>query len=100
MSDTVPGAVIVSSLGNGGPTFLALPDALQGGAVSAVHVPGGTHTEPTSFGLVVDFRTLSPDLQVVTPQAYPAEPSASVSGYAVLVPDEPRLGVAGALHQS
>lgn len=100
MSDTVPSAVTVASLGNDGPTFLALPDAVEGGALSAVHVPGGAYTEPTSFGLVVDVRTLSPDLQVITPHAYPAELPASVSGYAALVPDEHRLGVAGALHQS
>jgi len=101
MSDTVSSAVIVSSLGNEGPTFLPLPDAIDAGALSAQHVQGGAYTEQTSFGLMVDFRTLSPDLQVVTPNAGPAEQPASVSGYAALVPDEDQSpGVAGALHQS
>lgn len=100
MSDTVSSAVIVSSLGNEGPTFLSLPDASGTAALSALHVHGGAYTEQTSFGLMVDFRTLSPDLQVVTPNADPTEPPASVSGYVTLVPDEPSPGVAGALHQS
>jgi len=100
MSDTVSGAVIVSSLGSDGPTFLSLPDALDTAMLSAVHVHGGAYTEPPSFGLMVDFSTLSPDLQAVTPVANPTEPPASVSGYAIsLVPDEPPLGIPGALHQ-
>jgi hypothetical protein len=69
-------------------------------AVSAPHVHGGAYTEQTSFGLMVDFRSVSPDLQVVTPNAGPDEPPASVSGYVALLPDEPSPGVAGALHQS
>jgi hypothetical protein len=100
MSDTVSGAVIVSSLGSEGPTFLALPDALDIGVLSAVHVHGGAYTEPASFGLMVDFSTLSPDLQVITPSAAPVEPPGSVTGYAALMPDEPSPNVAGAMHQS
>jgi hypothetical protein len=99
MSDTVSGAVIVSSLGSEGPTFLSLPDALDAGALSAVHVHGGAYMQPASFSLMVDFSTLSPDLQVV-PSAAPAEPPASVAGYAGLLPDEPSPNVAGAMHQS
>lgn len=99
MSDTVSGAVIVSSLGSDGPAFLSLPDAIDAAALSAVHVPGGAYAEPASLGLTIDFRTLSPDLQAVAPNADQSEPPASVSGYAALLPDEPPLGVAGALSQ-
>ncbi len=100
MSDTVSGAVIVSSLLHDGPTFLSLPDASDAAALGAVHVHGAAYAQPASFGLVVDFSTLSPDLQVITPYADPTEPPASVSGYAAaLMPDEPPLGVPGALHQ-
>jgi hypothetical protein len=100
MSDTVSGAVIVSSLGSDGPTFLALPEVTGAAAINAVHVPGAAYAEPTSFSLLVEFSTLSPDLQVMTPQAGPIEQPASVSGYAIaLVPDEPPLGIPGALHQ-
>jgi hypothetical protein len=100
MSDTVSGAVIVSSLGSEGPTFLSLPGATEIAAVGAVHVHGAAYAEPTSFSLLVNFSTLSPDLQVVTPQAGAIEPPASVSGYTVvLAPDEPPLGVPGALYQ-
>lgn len=98
MSDTVSGAVIVSSLGSEGPTFLSLPDALDTGALSAVHVHGGAYTQPTPFSLIVDFSTLSPDLQV-TPSAAPIEPPASVTGFATLLPDEPSPNVAGAMHE-
>jgi len=100
MSDTVSGAVIVSSLGSEGPTFLSLSDAFDTGALSAVHVHGGAYTEPASFGLLVDFSTLTPDLQVVTPSPAPIELPASVSGYAGLLPDEASPNVAGAMHQS
>ncbi|MGA3401497.1 MAG: hypothetical protein ABSC95_19960 [Acetobacteraceae bacterium] len=101
MSDTVSGAVIVSSLGSGGPTFLFLPDSMDTATFSAVHVHGSAYTGPTSFGLAVDFSTLSPDLQVVTARPEPIEPAASVSGYTiVLAPDEIPPGIPGALHQS
>ena len=40
MSDTVSGAVIVSSLGSGGPTFLSLPDVMDSAIPDALHVPG------------------------------------------------------------
>jgi hypothetical protein len=98
MSDTVSGAVIVSSLGNDGPTFL-FPDASDTVASDALHVPGAAYTEPTSFGLLVDFRTLSPDLQVVTQGADPTDLASSVSGYTALLPDEPPPNVAGAMHE-
>jgi hypothetical protein len=100
MSDTVSGAVIIASLGSEGPTFLSLPEAMDPAALSALHVPGGAYAEPASFSLMVDFRTLSPDLQVVTPNAGPTELPASVSGYATLLPDEPPPNVAGAMHQT
>jgi hypothetical protein len=99
MSDTVSGAVIVSSLGSDGPTFL-FPDASDTVASDALHVPGGAYLEPTSFGLMVDFRTLSPDLQVVTPAADPTDLSSSVSGYTALLPDEPPSNVAGAMYET
>ncbi len=100
MSDTVSGAVIVSSLGSEGPTFLSLHDPLDTTAVSAVHVHGGVYMEPASFSLMVDFSTLAPDLQVVTANAGSAEPSSTVAGYSiVMLPDEAPLGVPGALHQ-
>ena len=99
MSDTVSGAVIVSSLGSEGPTFLSLSDVWDTGALSAVHVHGGAYTEPASFGLMVDFSTLSPDLQVI-PSAAPVEPQPSVTGYAGLLPEEPSPNVAGAMYQS
>jgi hypothetical protein len=98
MGDTVSGAVIVSSLGSDGPTFLFLPDVTDNAA--ALHVPGGAYAEPTSFGLIVDFRTLSPDLQTITPNADPTELPASVSGYAALLPDDTSPNVAGAMFQS
>jgi len=98
MSDTVSGAVIVSSLGSDGPTFLSLPDGSDTPALAAVHVHGGAYAEQTS-GLMVDFSMLSPDLQVVTPYADPTHPPESVSGYAMApLPEEPPLGVPGALH--
>jgi hypothetical protein len=99
MSDTVSGAVIISSLGSDGPTFL-FPDAADTAASDALHVPGGAYTEPTSFGLMVDFRTLSPDFQVATPSADPTDLPSSVSGYMALLPDEPPPNVAGAMHES
>lgn len=100
MSDTVSGAVIVSSLGNDGPAFLFLSDPTDVAGLGAVHVHGAAYTEPVSLGLLVDFGTLSPDLKTVTPQAGPDDAPASVSGAAiVLLPDEPPLGVPGALHQ-
>lgn len=99
MSDTVPGAAIVSSLGSDGPTFLFVADAAQTAGQGVVHVPGGVYAEPMSFSLVVDFRTLSPDLQTIPPAgADPFDPPASVSGYAALVPDEHPPGIPGALH--
>ncbi|HVC62692.1 MAG TPA: hypothetical protein VND19_20295 [Acetobacteraceae bacterium] len=98
MSDTVPSAVIVSSLASDGPTFLALPDAPETAESGAVHVRGGAYAERMSFALIVDFRTLSPDWQVATPRAYPAELPASVSGYAGLMPEDPPRGIPGALH--
>jgi hypothetical protein len=100
MSDTVSGAVIVSSLGSDGPTFLFLPAVTDNAAATALHVPGGAYAEPTSFGLIVDFRTLSPDLQTVTPNADPTELPTSVSGYAALLPDDTSPNVAGAMFQS
>lgn len=100
MSDTVSSAVIVSSLGSDGPRFLSLPDGPDTAALRAVHVHGGAYAEPTSFGLMVDFRTLSPDLRAMTPDASPSEPPASVSGYAALVLDEQPPGIPGALHQT
>jgi hypothetical protein len=99
MSDTVSSAVIVSSLGSEGPTFLSLSDALDTGVLSAVHVHGGAYTQPAPLGLMVDFSTLSPDLQVI-PSAAPVDPPASVTGYATLLPDEPCPNVAGAMYQS
>jgi hypothetical protein len=98
MSDTVSSAVIVSSLGSDGPTFLFVSDALEVAGQGAVHVPGGVYTEPMSLGLAVDFRTLTPDLQAITPRADSFEQPASVSGYAALVPDEHPPGIPGALH--
>ena len=100
MSDTVSGAVIISSLGSDGPTFLFLPDATGSADIGAVHVHGGAYTEQPSFGLMVDFSTLSPDLQVVTPHAGPTDQPASLSGYSYLVPDETSPGIPGALHQT
>ncbi len=100
MSDTVSGAVIVSSLGSEGPSFLFLSGATDAAALTTVHVQGAAYTQPVSFGLMVDFSMLSPDLQVVTPQAGPTEQPASVSGAAIVqLPDEPPLGIPGALHQ-
>ena len=99
MSDTVSGAVIVSSLGSVGPTFL-FPDVPDPIASDALHVPGGAYTEPTSFALIVDFGTLSPDLQDATPSADPTDLPSSVSGYVALLPDDPPPNVAGAMHES
>jgi hypothetical protein len=99
MSDTVSGAVIISSLGSDGPTFLFLPDATGSADLAAVHVHGGAYTEQPSSGLMVDFSTLSPDLQVVTPHAGPTDQPASVSGYSYLILDETPPVIPGALHQ-
>ena len=98
MSDTVSGAVIVSSLGNDSLTFLSLADATDVPMPGAAHVPGGAHLEQSSIGLMVDFRTLPPDLDVVAPHASPFDQPASVSGYVALLPDETPPVVAGALH--
>jgi hypothetical protein len=98
MSDTVSGAIIVSSLGNDGPTFLSLPDLADSADLGTVHVPGAAHAEPLSFGLLVDFSTLSPDLQVITQQAGPTEQSASVTGYSFITLDEKPPVIPGALH--
>jgi hypothetical protein len=98
MSDTVSGAIIVSSLGSDGPTFLSLPELADSPDLGTVHVPGGAHAEPMSFSLMVDFSTLSPDLQVITQQAGPTEQSASVTGYSFVVLDEKPPIIPGALH--
>ncbi len=100
MSDTVSGAVILSSLGSDGPTFLSLPDAADSATPSASHVPGGAYAAQGSFGLMVDFRTLSPDWQVITPAAGPTELPVSVSGSIDLLPDDSSPNVAGALQES
>jgi hypothetical protein len=98
MSDTVSGAIIVSSLGSDGPTFLSLPDLAGSADLGTVHVPGAAHAEPQSLSLMVDFSTLSPDLQVVTQQAHPTDQPASVSGYSFLALDETPPVIPGALH--
>jgi hypothetical protein len=99
MSDTVSSGVIVSSLGDSSPTFLSLSDALSTAAVSALHVSGGVHTDPSPSGVIFDFHTFSPDLQAPAHSVEPVDPRPSVSGYANLGPDEPRSIIAGALHQ-
>jgi hypothetical protein len=100
MSDTVSGAVIVSSLGSDSPTFLSLPDVIGNATPTGLHVSGAAHAEPASFSLMVDFRTLSPDLQMVSPSADPTDLPASVSGYGALLPDDPSPNVSGAMYQS
>jgi hypothetical protein len=98
MSDTVSGAIIVSSLGNDGPTFLSLPDLAGSPDLGTVHVPGAAHAEPMSFSLLVNFSTLSPDLQVITQQAHPTHQPATVSGYSFLALDETPPIIPGGLH--
>ncbi len=100
MSDTVSGAVIVSSLGSDALTFLSLPDVADNAVPTALHVPGAAYAEPASFGLMVDFHTLSPDLQMVPVGPDPTDLPASVSGYGVPLPDEPSPNVAGAMFQT
>jgi hypothetical protein len=100
MSDTVPSAVIVSSLGSDGPSFLPLSDASA--APDLMHVNGAAGAEQPSLGLMVQFYTLSPDLQMVVPGAAPDDQPVSVAGYggAAPPPDETPPVIAGAMQES
>src|ERR1700743_1467421 len=98
MSDTVSGAVIVSTPGNEGPAFLSLGDAGSIPGLSVLHVPGAAYAEPAALGLTVDFSTFSPDLQVVTPFCDPTELPSRVSGYAGMMPEERPPNVSGAMY--
>jgi hypothetical protein len=96
MSDTVPGAIIMASLGSGVPSFLPLPEAAP--ASDVVHVNGGAYATPGSMALLVEFRTLAPDVPAAVAGPSPMEQPATVSGYVALVPDDQAPNViAGAL---
>ena len=95
MSDTVSGAAIAGSLDSGGWSFLALSDATQ--SSGALHVNGASHADPVPAGLLVEFRTLSPDLLSIPAGVAPIDPSPSVAGSYALFPDAPPAIVAGAL---
>jgi hypothetical protein len=99
MSDTVSGAVILSSIGSEKLTFLSLSDAANIGSLSVVHVAGAAYAEPPSLGLSVNFSMLTPDLDIVTPQADWTDPSVSVSGYAPVASDDASTNVTGAMFQ-
>jgi hypothetical protein len=99
MSDTVPSAVIVSSLGSDGLSFLPLSNVPT--ASDPMHVNGAAHAEPSSLGLMVQFYTLSPDLQMAVPTASPDNQSVSISGYGVApAPDQTPPVIAGAMQES
>ena len=97
MSDTVSGLAIVSSLGVDGPVFVA-SDLGQASVPDALHVNGAVRAEQAPLGLLVEFRTLSPDFQAV-PSGVTPEPAATVAGYAAPLPDAPTPAiVSGGLH--
>lgn len=98
MSDTVPGAILVASLNSGGPTFLPLPEPVP---TAAVHVHGALHAEPGSASLLVEFRSLAPDLpSPPAPGSTPDQLPATVSGYIAIVADTTPNVIAGALQQA
>lgn len=97
MSDTVPSAVLVASLGSGGPSFLPLTAPP---ATDAVHVHGGAYADHGTASLLVEFRTLALDLpSPAGPGGFAAEPPATVSGYMGFTPDATPDVIAGALQQ-
>lgn len=96
MTDTVSGTIIGSSLDIGSPTFL-MSDLSPADPSDALHVNGAAHAEQGPLGLLVEFRTLSPDLQAV-PSGPSPKPAATVPGYAAALSDStPPQIVAGAL---
>ena len=99
MSDTVSGTAIAGSLDADRWTFLPVPDAPP--SSGALHVNGAAHTGAAAPGLLVEFRTLSLDLQLVPLGApLPDAPPSAAGAYAALPPDtQPRI-VAGALQQA
>jgi hypothetical protein len=104
MADTVAASIIVASLGGGGPEFVIGPpgqevattDLVSTSVAGAFHVGGGAHANSVSgFGspLLVDFVTFR---AAAGPDVAPP----TVPGFGVgASPDEPRHGVAGAIHQ-
>jgi len=97
MSDTVSGEVIAGSLSSPEWTFLALPQAPPS---DALHVNGAAYADLVPTGLLVEFRTLAPDLRTIVPAAPPVDLSPSpAGGYVALSPDAEPPVVAGALRQ-
>lgn len=98
MSDTVSGAVIAGSLGDGDWTFLPLSDAAP---PDALHVNGAAYADSPASALLVEFRTLSPDWQTIAPAAPPDDAGPSVAGgYVTLAADSQPAVIAGGLQQN
>ena len=97
MSDTVSGAAIAGSLDSGGWSFLPVADVPL--PSDALHVHGAAYADAAPPpGLLVEFRTLAPDLLSVPAGVAPIDPSPSVAGgFAAPLPEPYPAVVAGAL---
>lgn len=96
MSDTVPGAIIFASLASSGPSFLPMPEAAPANDVA--HIDGGARTPPAAMALLVEFRSVVPDVPARVTHPAPVPQQATVSGFAALPPDHQMPNViAGAL---
>jgi hypothetical protein len=96
MSDTVSSSVLLSSLAQGGPTFIAsdAPATVSG----AVHVSGGAYADQNGGALIIDFQSLLPGTMSTAGSTLLNEPGPTVSGYASLLTVEAPTVVGGSLH--
>jgi hypothetical protein len=99
MSETVSGAVIVSTLGDPNLTFIPLSALSSSPEWVAGHINGALHSDPAQPALLVEFRSLQPDPPMIPTVAAP-EPPSSVAGYIAPEPQDFAPALGGALQQN